>query len=308
MDEMRGLHMNTDKIKTDLKEINLLFNEPLSHFTYTKTGGPADCLLFPKTTAEVKHIVDYCNKEKINWTCLGNASNLIVRDGGIEGFVIMLTELNEVTVNDTFITVDAGAKLIEVTQIARDETLTGLEFACGIPGSIGGAAYMNAGAYGGELVDVFHSAEILLADGSLVTYKNEDMNFSYRHSVLQELKGIILNVTFALEKGVLSDIQTKMDELTFLRESKQPLEYPSCGSVFKRPEGHFTGKLIQDAKLQGLKWGGAQISTKHAGFIVNIDNATATDYVELIKHIQETILKEFDVVLETEVRIIGREK
>ncbi|MGL5685690.1 MAG: UDP-N-acetylmuramate dehydrogenase [Vagococcus fluvialis] len=300
--------MNTEKIKTDLKEIKLLFNEPLSNFTYTKTGGPADCLLFPKSIAEVKHIVDYCNEENINWLCLGNASNLIVKDGGIEGFVIMLTELNEVIINDTFVTADAGAKLIEVTQMARDEKLTGLEFACGIPGSIGGAAYMNAGAYGGELVDVFHSAEILLADGSLVTYKNEDMNFSYRHSVLQELKGIVLNVTFALEKGNLSDIQTKMDELTFLRESKQPLEYPSCGSVFKRPAGHFTGKLIQDANLQGLKWGGAQISTKHAGFIVNIDNATATDYVELIKHIQETILKEFDVVLETEVRIIGREK
>ena len=300
--------MNTEKIKTDLKEIKLLFNEPLSNFTYTKTGGPADCLLFPKSIAEVKHIVDYCNEKNINWLCLGNASNLIVKDGGIEGFVIMLTELNEVIINDTFVTADAGAKLIEVTQMARDEKLTGLEFACGIPGSIGGAAYMNAGAYGGELVDVFHSAEILLADGSLVTYKNEDMNFSYRHSVLQELKGIVLNVTFALEKGNLSDIQTKMDELTFLRESKQPLEYPSCGSVFKRPEGHFTGKLIQDANLQGLKWGGAQISTKHAGFIVNIDNATATDYVELIKHIQETILKEFDVVLETEVRIIGREK
>lgn len=300
--------MNIEKIKTDLKEIKLLFNEPLSNFTYTKTGGPADCLVFPKSTAEVKHIVDYCNEENINWLCLGNASNLIVRDGGIEGFVIMLTELNEVIINDTFVTAEAGAKLIEVTQIARDEKLTGLEFACGIPGSIGGAAYMNAGAYGGELVDVFHSAEILLADGSLVTYKNEDMNFSYRHSVLQEVKGIVLNVTFALEKGNLSEIQAKMDELTFLRESKQPLEYPSCGSVFKRPEGHFTGKLIQDAKLQGLKWGGAQISTKHAGFIVNIDNATATDYVELIKHIQETILKEFDVVLETEVRVIGREK
>ena len=169
--------MNTEKIKTDLKEIKLLFNEPLSNFTYTKTGGPADCLLFPKSIAEVKHIVDYCNEENINWLCLGNASNLIVKDGGIEGFVIMLTELNEVIINDTFVTADAGAKLIEVTQMARDEKLTGLEFACGIPGSIGGAAYMNAGAYGGELVDVFHSAEILLADGSLVTYKSEDMNF-----------------------------------------------------------------------------------------------------------------------------------
>ncbi len=300
--------MNIEKIKTDLNTIKLLFNEPLSHVTYTKTGGPADCLLFPKSVEEVKQIVDYCNQEGIEWLCLGNASNLIVRDGGIAGFVIMLEDLNEITVNETTLVADAGAKLIEVTHVARDYTLTGLEFACGIPGSIGGAAYMNAGAYGGELVDVFESATILLADGSIQTFTKEEMQFSYRHSVLQETKGIVLNVTFALKKGDLATIQEKMNELTFLRESKQPLEYPSCGSVFKRPVGHFTGKLIQDAGLQGLKWGGAQISEKHAGFIVNIDQATATDYVELIKHIQQTILEKFDVVLETEVRIIGREK
>lgn len=300
--------MNNTKITADLKPIKMLFNEPLSHFTYTKTGGPADCLLFPKSTDEVKQIVDYCNNNDLPWLCLGNASNLIVRDGGIEGFVIMLSELNQVTINDTTITADAGAKLIDVTYKALEKDLAGMEFACGIPGSIGGAAYMNAGAYGGELVDVFESAEIILEDGRLVTFKKEDMHFSYRHSVLQEMKGIVLNVTFTLEKGNHADIKEKMDELTHLRESKQPLEYPSCGSVFKRPEGHFTGKLIQDANLQGLKWGGAQISTKHAGFIVNIDHATATDYVELIQHIQKTILKEFDVVLETEVRIIGREK
>ncbi|MDT2831736.1 UDP-N-acetylmuramate dehydrogenase [Vagococcus carniphilus] len=300
--------MNNEKITSDLKPIKLLFNEPLSNFTYTKTGGPADCLLFPKSTEEVKQIIDYCNEENLPWLCLGNASNLIVRDGGIEGFVIMLSDINQVTITDTTIKADAGAKLIDVTYDALAKNLTGLEFACGIPGSIGGAAYMNAGAYGGELVDVFESAEIILEDGSLVTYTKEDMDFSYRHSVLQTIKGIVLNVTFQLKKGNHADIKTQMDELTHLRESKQPLEYPSCGSVFKRPEGHFTGKLIQDAKLQGLKWGGAQISTKHAGFIVNVDGATATDYVELIKHIQKTILETFDVVLETEVRIIGREK
>ncbi len=300
--------MNKEKITADLKPINLIFDEPLSHFTYTKTGGPADCLLFPKNKKEVKQIIDYCNEESIPWMCLGNASNLIVRDGGIEGFVIMLNKMDQVTVTDTTIIADAGAKLINVTYKALDQHLTGFEFACGIPGSIGGAAYMNAGAYGGELVDVFQSIEIILEDGHLVTLTKEDMKFSYRHSVLQEIKGVILNVTFKLEKGKHSEIKEKMDELTYLRESKQPLEYPSCGSVFKRPEGHFTGKLIQDAKLQGLKWGGAQISTKHAGFIVNIDHATATDYVELIQHIQKIILEKFDVVLETEVRIIGREK
>lgn len=300
--------MNTQKIQTDLVGIKLLFDEPLSNYTYTKTGGPADCLLFPKTVDEVKQIVDYCNAESIEWLCLGNASNLIVRDGGIKDFVIMLTDLNTVSVNDTTITADAGAKLIETTHVARDHQLTGLEFACGIPGSIGGAAYMNAGAYGGELVDVFQSAEILLADGTIVTYTKDMMDFSYRHSALQHTKSIVLNVTFTLEKGQPEKIQAVMDDLTEKRESKQPLEYPSCGSVFKRPEGHFTGKLIQDANLQGLKWGGAQISEKHAGFIVNIDGATATDYVELIQHIQKVILETFNVTLEPEVRIIGREK
>lgn len=300
--------MNIEKIITDLNQIKLSFNEPLSQFTYTKTGGPADCLLFPKSTAEVKEIIDYCNQEKIEWLCLGNASNLIVRDGGISGFVIMLSELNQVTLTGTTITADAGAKLIDVTKEALKMDLSGLEFACGIPGSIGGAAYMNAGAYGGELVDVFESAEIILEDGQIVTYSKEEMNFSYRHSILQNMKGIVLNVTFALEKGEHESIQAKMNELTHLRESKQPLEYPSCGSVFKRPEGHFTGKLIQDAELQGLVWGGAQISMKHAGFIVNINQATATDYVELIQHIQAVILEKFNVCLETEVRVIGREK
>ncbi|MGX7024884.1 UDP-N-acetylmuramate dehydrogenase [Vagococcus hydrophili] len=300
--------MNTEKIITDLHQIKLSFNEPLSQFTYTKTGGPADCLLFPKSTEEVKEIIDYCNEENIEWLCLGNASNLIVSDGGIAGFVIMLSELNQVTITENTIIADAGAKLIDVTKEALNVDLSGLEFACGIPGSIGGAAYMNAGAYGGELVDVFESAEIILEDGNIVTYHKEDMDFSYRHSVLQSMKGIVLNVTFTLEHGDHTEIKAKMDELTHLRESKQPLEYPSCGSVFKRPEGYFTGKLIQDANLQGLKWGGAQISTKHAGFIVNIDHATATDYVELIQHIQEVILKEFGVTLEPEVRVIGREK
>lgn len=300
--------MNIEKIITDLNQIKLSFNEPLSQFTYTKTGGPADCLLFPKSTAEVKEIIDYCNQEKIEWLCLGNASNLIVRDGGISGFVIMLSELNQVTLTGTTITADAGAKLIDVTKEALKMDLSGLEFACGIPGSIGGAAYMNAGAYGGELVDVFESAEIILEDGHIVTYSKEEMDFSYRHSILQNMKGIVLNVTFALEKGEHESIQAKMNELTHLRESKQPLEYPSCGSVFKRPEGHFTGKLIQDAELQGLVWGGAQISMKHAGFIVNINQATATDYVELIQHIQAVILEKFNVCLETEVRVIGREK
>lgn len=300
--------MNREQIKRDLGALELLFDEPLANYTYTETGGPADVLAFPKNKDEVKQLIDYCRSRDYDWLCLGNASNLIVRDGGISGFVIMLTKMNHMYIDDTKLIAEAGAKLIDVTYMALTYGLSGLEFACGIPGSIGGAAYMNAGAYDGELVDVFESAEVILEDGSIVTYRKEDMAFSYRHSIMQDQKGIVLTVTFQLAKDDHQRIKARMMELTQLRESKQPLELPSCGSVFKRPAGHYTGKLIQEAGLQGLKWGGAQISMKHAGFIVNVNGATATDYIELIAHIQKVIMEKFGVKLETEVRIIGREK
>ncbi|WP_086312064.1 UDP-N-acetylenolpyruvoylglucosamine reductase [Enterococcus sp. 7F3_DIV0205] len=300
--------MNKIEMMNELTDITLLFDEPLMNFTFTKTGGPVDVLAFPKSKAEVVTLVEYCRNHEIPWLVLGNASNLIVRDGGIRGMVIMLENMKQITVSKNQIIVEAGAKLIDTTYVALEHDLTGFEFACGIPGSIGGAVYMNAGAYGGEIKDVFTSADVLLDDGTIQTFTNEEMDFSYRHSGIQERHCIVLEATFSLEKGENSVIKSQMAELTELRESKQPLEYPSCGSVFKRPEGHFTGKLIQDAGLQGLKWGGAQISEKHAGFIVNIDQATATDYVELIAHIQQVIKEKFDVVLETEVRIIGEER
>lgn len=299
--------MNTEKITADLGAINLKFSEPLSKYTYTETGGPADVLAFPKTVAEVKELTDYCRSENIPMTVLGNASNLIVRDKGIEGMVIILTDMNGEEVIGTELRVEAGAKLIDTARVALAHRLTGLEFACGIPGSIGGAIYMNAGAYGGEVADVVKSVDYINQAGEVKTASNQELNFSYRHSIFQEEHGVILSVVFDLALGEEAAIAEKMAELTELRESKQPLEYPSCGSVFKRPEGHFTGKLIQDAGLQGLVWGGAQISEKHAGFIVNINKATATDYVELIAHIQAVIKEKFDVILETEVRVIGKE-
>jgi len=199
---------------------------------------------------------------------------------------------------------EAGASLIDTTYAALAESLTGFEFACGIPGSVGGAVYMNAGAYGGEIKDVFAEVDLLLEDGTLKTLTKDEMVFSYRHSKVQELRAIVLEARFSLQTGDYEAIKARMDELTELRQSKQPLEYPSCGSVFKRPVGHYTGQLIQQAGLQGLKWGGAQVSEKHAGFIVNIDHATATDYA----HIQEVIKEKFDVSLETEVRIIGEKQ
>lgn len=300
--------MNKIEMINELNDITLLFDEPLMNFTFTKTGGPVDVLAFPKSKDEVVRLVNYCRTNEIPWLVLGNASNLIVRDGGIRGMVIMLEKMDQISVLGDQIIVEAGAKLIDTTYVALDHDLAGFEFACGIPGSIGGAVYMNAGAYGGEIKDVFVSVDILLVDGTIQTLSNADMDFSYRHSVIQEMHCVVLEARFSLVKGNHNEIKAKMDELTELRVSKQPLEYPSCGSVFKRPEGHFTGKLIQDAGLQGLKWGGAQISEKHAGFIVNIDHATATDYVELIAHIQEVIQEKFDVALETEVRIIGEEQ
>lgn len=300
--------MNKEDLVKNLPALNLLFDEPLMNYTFTKTGGPADVLVFPKTQNEVKEVVDYCRTHGVPWMVLGNASNLIVQDGGIRGMVIMLTEMKQIRFSGTMVTAEAGAKLIDTTYAALDTSLTGFEFACGIPGSIGGAVYMNAGAYGGEIKDVLAEVDVLLADGTLKTLTNEEMAFSYRHSKIQEMDAVVLEARFQLTAGEHEVIKGRMDELTELRQSKQPLEYPSCGSVFKRPVGHFTGQLIQEAGLQGLKWGGAQISEKHAGFIVNIDHATATDYTELIAHIQEVIKEKFDVSLETEVRIIGEAK
>ncbi|WP_413517486.1 UDP-N-acetylmuramate dehydrogenase [Carnobacterium maltaromaticum] len=283
-------------------------NEPLSFYTYTKTGGPADILAFPKTEDEIVKLVVWIKAQQLPLTVLGNASNLIVKDGGIRGVAMILTEMNQMQVKKEKLTVQSGAKLIDTSYRAWSEGLTGLEFACGIPGSIGGAVFMNAGAYEGEISEVLESALVISETGEVTRLSNEDLDFSYRYSSIQKHHGIILEAVFQLKKGNKATIKTRMDELTALREAKQPLEFPSCGSVFKRPTGYFTGKLIQEAGLQGKIWGGAQISEKHAGFIVNINEATATDYIELIAYIQEIILTNTGVKLETEVRIIGEDK
>jgi len=291
-----------------LPNIEFKLNESLSKYTFTKTGGPADVLAFPKTREELVAIVDMARVNKIPVTVIGNASNLIIKDGGIRGIVIILPNFHRIEVSETKVTAEAGATIINTTIAAQKAGLTGIEFAAGIPGSVGGAVFMNAGAYGGEVKDVFESAEVLLPDGHITTLSAEDMNFSYRHSTVQDDGGIVISATFALKRGNKDAIQEEMDRVNELRRSKQPLEYPSCGSVFKRPKGHFTGPLIIKAGLQGKMVGGAQVSMKHAGFIVNIKHATATDYLNLIHLIQKTIKEKFDVALHTEVRIIGEEK
>lgn len=299
--------MDVQRLVETFPQSAIQLNKPLSQYSYTKTGGPSDALVFPKTIDETQALVRWIHKHQMPLTVLGNASNLIVRDGGIRGVTMMMTDMNQIDVSDTFVYAQSGARLIEVSQVARNHGLSGLEFACGIPGSIGGAVYMNAGAYGGEISDVIHSVTVLTQSGDVQTKTCQEMAFAYRNSYVQATEDVVLDVTFRLKKGDIDLITQKITELTALREAKQPLDLPSCGSVFKRPTGYYTGQLIQEAGLQGTSIGGAQVSKKHAGFIVNTGNATATDYIQLIKYIQSQISKIYEVELEREVRIIGED-
>ena len=295
------------QIKEELAGIEILFNEPLKQYTYTKVGGAADYLAFPRNQYELKRIVTFANNHEIPWMVLGNSSNIIVRDSGIEGFVIMFDHFHDVRVNGYVIEAEAGAKLIDVTHVARYHSLTGFEFACGIPGSIGGAVYMNAGAYGGEIAHILQSCKVLTPEGEIKTLSASDLAFGYRHSKIQETGDVVISAKFALAPGNYDQINQEMARLTHLRELKQPLEYPSCGSVFKRPVGHFAGQLISEAGLKGHRIGGVEVSEKHAGFMINVDYGTAKDYEDLIAHVIATVEKSAGVTLEREVRIIGRD-
>lgn len=295
------------RIKEELAGIEILFNEPLKQYTYTKVGGAADYLAFPRNQYELKRIVTFANAQEIPWMVLGNSSNIIVRDGGIEGFVIMFDHFHDVRVNGYVIEAEAGAKLIDVTHVARYHSLTGFEFACGIPGSIGGAVYMNAGAYGGEIAHILQSCKVLTPEGEIKTLTAEELVFGYRHSKIQETGDVVISAKFALAPGNYDQIDQEMARLTHLREMKQPLEYPSCGSVFKRPVGHFAGQLISEAGLKGHRIGGVEVSEKHAGFMINVDHGTAKDYEDLIAHVIATVEKSAGVTLEREVRIIGKD-
>ncbi|WP_270285342.1 UDP-N-acetylmuramate dehydrogenase [Streptococcus koreensis] len=296
-----------NQIKEELAGIEILFNEPLKQYTYTKVGGAADYLAFPRNQYELKRIVTFANAQEIPWMVLGNSSNIIVRDSGIEGFVIMFDHFHDVRVNGYVIEAEAGAKLIDVTHVARYHSLTGFEFACGIPGSIGGAVYMNAGAYGGEIAHILQSCKVLTPEGEIKTLTAEELAFGYRHSKIQETGDVVISAKFALAPGNYDQINQEMARLTHLRELKQPLEHPSCGSVFKRPVGHFAGQLISEAGLKGHRIGGVEVSEKHAGFMINVDHGTAKDYEDLIAHVIATVEKSAGVTLEREVRIIGKD-
>ena len=292
---------------TDLqaKGIDIQENIPLSRYSFTETGGPAQFLAFPKSLAELQDLLAAAEEEQLPITVIGNASNLIISDKGIKGMVIILTKMHQIKVTGDKVTAEAGARIIDTSFAAGKAGLSGLEFAAGIPGSVGGAVFMNAGAYGGETKDCLETATVLTKDGQLKTYSNAELQFSYRHSLVQETKEIVVSAVFALKKGDREAILDEMNYLNALRKYKQPLEYPSCGSVFKRPTGHFVGPMLIKAGLQGKQIGGAQVSMKHAGFIVNKGGATATDYLNLIHYIQKTIKEKYGIDLHTEVRIIG---
>ncbi|MFD2210600.1 UDP-N-acetylmuramate dehydrogenase [Virgibacillus halophilus] len=296
-----------DKLTAITAKENVMVDEYLKDHTYTHLGGKADFFITPQNYDEVQHVVKLANKEEIPFTLLGNGSNLIVKDGGIRGIVMNLHHLDHIHSEGNRLYAQSGARIIDASRAALDQSLTGLEFACGIPGSVGGALYMNAGAYGGEIKDCLERAIVVDRNGQLLELAAEELDLSYRTSNIPTNDYIVLEAVFLLEKGDSAEIKAVMDDLTFKRESKQPLEYPSCGSVFKRPPGFFAGKLIQDSELQGKQIGGAQVSKKHAGFIVNIDSASAKEYIDLIHFVQKTVKDKFGVRLEREVRIIGED-
>lgn len=284
---------------------NIKIDEPLNKYTMTKLGGPADVFIMAETEQQAADVVKYARKNSVPLFLLGNGSNMVIRDGGMRGIVLNLSKLDQIHIEGTTVTVQSGALIIDVSKAAAAESLTGLEFSCGIPGSVGGAMAMNAGAYGGEIKDVIETCKILTHDGDIVVLSKEELQLGYRKSIIQEKGLYVLSSVFQLKVGNKGEIDTIIADLTEKRTSRQPLEYPSAGSVFKRPPGLFAGKLIQDSGLQGQGVGGAEVSTKHAGFIINKNNATATDYVETIRMVQRVVKEKFGVDLETEVRIVG---
>ncbi|MFD2869529.1 UDP-N-acetylenolpyruvoylglucosamine reductase [Kurthia sp. 3B1D] len=285
---------------------NVKIDEPLNKYTMTKLGGPADIFVMPETEEQASAVVKYARAHNIPILLLGNGSNMVVRDGGVRGIVLNFAKLDKVEVNGTEVYAQSGALIKEVSKIAAAHTLSGLEFSCGIPGSIGGAMAMNAGAYDGEINDVIKSCKVLTKEGDILELSKEELKLGYRKSIIADEGYYALSSLFTLVKGAQTAIDEKIADLTFKRESRQPLEYPSAGSVFKRPPGHFAGKLIQDSGLQGRGVGGAEVSTKHAGFIINkTGTATATDYIETIHMVQRVVKEKFDIALETEVKIVG---
>lgn len=286
----------------------LKLQEPMSKHTSFHIGGPADILVQPQSVAELQALLKAAKELELAVTLIGNGSNLLVRDKGIRGLVIKLgNALKDIAVEGNTITFGSGISLAMAAKKAASLGLAGMEFASGIPGSIGGAVYMNAGAYDGEMSKVVRQVEVLNLKGEVEILKAESLDFSYRHSTLQNSGLIVLSVTVELTPAVQADIEAKMADFNERRTSKQPLEWPSAGSMFKRPPGFFAGTLIDQSGLKGYTVGGAQVSTKHAGFVVNIGGATAADVLQLIKDVQDKVYAGYGVHLEPEVLVLGEE-
>ena len=284
-------------------EVRLM--EPMCRHTSFRTGGPADWFVIPDTPEELAAALAVCKKTDTPWYILGNGTNLLVGDKGIRGAVFSMERFDRMEVSGTRIRAGAGLLLSRLANGAFKEGLSGLEFVAGIPGSVGGAAVMNAGAYGSEIKNCLVSAAALDPEGRVHTYKAEELSLGYRTSRFLTSGEIVLEAEFSLERGKKEEIQAKMEELSRKRREKQPLEYPSAGSTFKRPEGYFAGKLIMDSGLRGFRVGGAQISEKHCGFVINTGDATAEDVVRLIRQVQDIVYEKFHVKLEPEVRFLG---
>ena len=297
-------------IKQHFQEIlgndRVLEAEPMGKHTTFRIGGPADLFVAPENTDEIKKLIAICKEEEVPYFILGNGSNLLVSDKGYRGVIIQLyRSFGQITLMENEIHAQAGALLSGIAAMAREASLTGFEFAGGIPGTLGGAVVMNAGAYGGEMKDVLKEVTVLTPEGQVVTLQARELQMGYRTSIIKESGYIVLEAVISLKKGDQDEIKSRMQELAGMRSSKQPLSYPSAGSTFKRPEGYFAGKLIMDSGLRGYTHGGAQVSEKHCGFVINAGGATARDVCELMEHVQKTVYEKYNVKLEPEVKFLG---
>lgn len=287
-------------------EDNLIAQCDMGNFTSFRAGGKAECMVQPQNREQLKAVLQILAGSDVPYMVMGNGSNILVKDSGYKGVIVKMGDaFSQITIEGDEMTAGSGTLMSKVANAALEESLTGFEFASGIPGSLGGAVFMNAGAYGGEMKQIIKDVDVISKDGKR-EYKmtRDELNLSYRHSVLHETGDIVVSVTLQLEKGDQEAIRSEMKELAAKRNSKQPVNLPSAGSFFKRPEGYFAGKLIQDAGLKGLSVGAAQVSPLHSGFIVNNGGATATEILQLMEIVQATVMEQFGVKLEPEVRII----
>lgn len=304
--------MDKNKVYNDILNIvgkeNIMMDEPMKKHVSFRVGGPADILVRPINEEQLKEILLYIKNEEIPYLIIGNGSNLLVRDGGIRGVVVELSDnFSDFKIDGNKIEIKAGALLSRIGNAALREELKGFEFASGIPGTFGGALAMNAGAYGGEIKDIVKTVKVMDKDGNILELSNEEMHFGYRRSTIVEKGYVALSAVVELEKGNYDDIKATMDDLRDRRTSKQPLNFASAGSTFKRPEGYFAGKLIQDSGLKGLSIGDAQVSEKHSGFVINRGNATAKELLDLMFAVKSTVNAKFGVMLEEEVKIVGED-